>query len=596
MITVRNLQKSFGDQVLFDGAELQINNGDRFALVGPNGSGKSTLFKMLLGEMEADGGEIAMKKGAVVGYLQQENPPASEKKVLEEALSELENPEPSKIARAKAILMGLGFKEANFERQLSTLSGGWAMRAAMAKLLLSSPDLLLLDEPTNHLDLESILWFQDYLKNYKSAVFVISHDRAFINYFCRGIVAVKERELRVYTGNYEKYLEESRREKERLVSAWKRQQDEIRDMEDFIARNRARASTAGRAQSMIKRLEKMEKIELPEELARVRIRFPQPRRAGERVITLRKASKSYPLEEGGEVRVYSDLDFTLYRGVKAAFVGHNGAGKSTLLKMLAGAVKPDAGNRDVGVNVKAGYFSQHRYEQLDPEKTVLEEAVSAAPWMKEVDVRTILGTFLLRGNSVFKKTEVLSGGEKSRLSLVKVLLDPPNALFLDEPTTHLDMDSVDALVAALKDYEGTLCFISHDLYFINSLANHIVHVDSGRVSIYPGDYEYFSRRMEDIRREKNEAAEKVPEAAEGKDWEERREKKNAEKKNLKRIAQLREKVKASHAKIEKLAAEMSDPAIYSNYERVMEITREINALQDGIQAAEREEAELGEIQ
>ncbi|MBI2118783.1 MAG: ABC-F family ATP-binding cassette domain-containing protein [Elusimicrobia bacterium] len=489
MITIKNIHKTFGTQTLFKEAALQINAGDRFALVGPNGSGKSTLFKMLLSEQEPDLGEIQFKRGIEVGYLPQENPPISELTVVDETLAHTPDPDGRITAKAKMILMGLGFKTSDFERKVSSLSGGWAMRVAMARLLLHEPDLLMLDEPTNHLDLESMLWFQNFLLNYRGAIFLISHDRNFVNTICKVIVSVQNQTLKTYHGNYDYYLNERSQEKERLETAYQAEQRKIAEMQDFISRNRARASTASRAQSMIKRLEKLERIELPEESKKIKIRFPQPERCGVRALNLKNLYKSY-----GETKVYENLNFEIERGWKMAFVGHNGAGKSTLIKILSGTIPFDKGERILGLNVKVGYFSQHRTEMLHAEKTVLEEALDNKRHLPEQMVRTILGSFLFPGNAVFKKVEVLSGGEKSRLALVKILLDPPNVLLMDEPTTHLDLDSVEALIISLKEFEGTLCFISHDLYFINALANHIVHVDEGQVTLYPGNYEYFERR------------------------------------------------------------------------------------------------------
>jgi ATP-binding cassette, subfamily F, member 3 len=576
MISLIDVHKSFGQQTLLTGASLQINQGDRFALVGPNGAGKSTLFKMLLGLEEPDGGKLAIKRGATAGYLPQENPPLSDKTVLEQALSEFEDADGKLTARAKALLMGLGFRVTDFEKPVKTLSGGWAMRVAMAKLLLQEPDLLLLDEPTNHLDIDSLFWFQTYLQSYPGAVFLISHDRSFINAVCGAIVSLQNKTLKVYHGDYEKFLAERDFEKERLLSAWKRQQDEIADMQDFIYRNRARASTANRAQSMIKRLEKLEKIVLPPEIKTVKIKFPQPQRVGVRAIALRGVAKAY-----GPVQVYEKLDFELERGWKMAFVGHNGAGKSTLLKMLAGVIPPDAGERFVYPDVKVGYFSQHREGQLDPNKTVLQEALSANRDNGELMVRTVLGTFLFPGDAVYKKTEVLSGGEKSRLSLVKLLLDPPNVMLMDEPTTHLDMASVDALVEALKAFEGTICVISHDLYFLNALADHVVHIERGKVTVYPGDYQYFKHRQAQWHEENPLAVEVPPPAPKAVS-------KEGPKRSPKRTAKLEEELLTLHAKLEELAAQLSDPALYSDYAKVQSVGEEMERVQALIQEKESE--------
>ncbi len=575
MITLKDVHKSFGQQTLLEGASLQINQGDRFVLVGPNGAGKSTLFKMLLGREEPDSGQVSLKKGAVVGYLPQENAPVLDEEILNYALSEFSDPDARLAAKAKAILMGLGFKVTDFSRKMNALSGGWAMRVALAKLLLLEPDLLLLDEPTNHLDIDSLFWFQKYLQSYPGAIFLISHDRAFINAVCRAIISLQDKTLKIYHGDYEHFISERRAEKERLESAYHRQQEEIEKMQEFIDRNRARASTASRAQSMIKRLEKLELIELAPEAKTVRIGFPQPPRVGLKVLSLKNVAKSY-----GNVQVYRDLNFDLERGWKMAFVGHNGAGKSTLLKMLAGVIPFESGQRIIGHDVAVGYFSQHREGQLDFEKTVFEEALSSNRGNSEQIVRSVLGSFLFPGDSIHKKVSVLSGGEKSRLSLVKLLLNPPNVLLMDEPTTHLDMASVDGLIEALKGFEGTICVISHDLYFLNALANHVVHIDGGKITVYPGDYEYFKRRQAQWHEENPQAIavpalEKISKPATP-----------DPKKIARQTAKLEEELSALHAKLEELAALLSDPELYSDYSRVQEIGSEMENIQTLIQTKE----------
>jgi len=593
MITIRNVSKSFGSQTLLEDASLQINEGERFALVGPNGSGKSTLFKMMLREEEADSGEIQFKKGVVVGYLPQENAPTSERTVIQETLDGVEDYSGRKEAEAKAILMGLGFKVSDFDRKVNTLSGGWAMRAAMARLLVKKPDLLLLDEPTNHLDLDSLLWLQDYLAYYEGAVFVISHDRAFINTVCNAIISVQDRTLRAYHGDYEHFLAQRESEKEKLYSAWRMQQDQIAEMEDFIARNRARVSTASRVQSMIKRLEKLELVTLPVETKTVKIRFPQPSRTGTKVLELKNINKVYQVPGHEAIRVYENFDFSLLRGQKMAFVGHNGAGKSTLLKMLAGVIEPDFGERALGLNVKTGYFSQHREGILDPRKTVLQEAMDNDRMNPELMVRTVLGTFLFPGDNVFKKAGVLSGGEKSRLMLVKLLLDPPNVLLMDEPTTHLDIPSVEALVGALKEFEGTLCFISHDLYFINALADSVVHIEKGKTTVYPGNYDYFRHRQQQLQAEEERSAPAVrsgPDAATSDtvNWEDKKRQDSEVRKRLKRADTLKKEMAYSRKTVETLAAKMASPEIYSDYKQVQELGDKVRALENKIAAAAEE--------
>ena len=486
MITLRNISKAFSDQVLLENVSLQINSQDRFALVGPNGAGKSTLFKLILGREEPDEGTVALRSGVTFGYLPQETAEFAGGRVLDEVVDPA-SADSSLVPKAKKILVGLGFQQTDFDRPIAELSGGWQMRVAIARLLVTEPDLLMLDEPTNHLDLESLLWFQSYLQSYRGAIFLISHDREFINSIVDRIVEVRDHKLNVYTGTFEDYLAQKKREEENLLSAYKRQQKEIEELTEYINKFRAKASTASSVQSKIKYLDRMEKIVLPEELLTVGFSFPQPARAGQNVLTLKNLRQSYD----GKKWVYNGLDLTLERGQRIAFVGPNGAGKSTLLKILAGVIPFQEGERKLGYNVQCGYFSQHRAEMFRPGKTVLEEAINTSRSHSEQTVRTVLGSFLFRDKAAFKKVDVLSGGEKSRLGLARLLLDPPNLLLLDEPTTHLDMASVDTLVGALKNYDGTICIISHDVYFLRQLANQVIHVKDGKVTWYPGDYDYF---------------------------------------------------------------------------------------------------------
>ncbi|OGR46789.1 MAG: hypothetical protein A2X40_04380 [Elusimicrobia bacterium GWC2_65_9] len=586
MISIRGLHKSFGDQTLYDGVDLQINAGDRYALVGPNGAGKSTFFKMLLGEEEPDAGSIEWKRGAKAGYLPQENAPIGLDTVLETALAHRTDPDGRETAKAKKILMGLGFKVRDFDRHLSELSGGWAMRAALARLLVEEPELLLLDEPTNHLDLETLLWFQEYLKSYPGAILMISHDRSFIDEVCSAVVAVEERRLKIYRTNYDGFLAEREAARERLLSAHKQQQDEIDAMKEFIMRNRARVSTASRVQSVMKKLEKIKVIELPPSLKAVKISFPQPSRTGTTVLKLKNASKAY-----GPTKVYEGLDFELERGWKMAFVGPNGAGKSTLLKVLGDIIPIDSGERVLGHNVKVGYFSQHREGQLTPERTVLQEAMSVGRSNGDLFTRTVLGTFLFPGDTVHKKVKVISGGEKSRLQLAKLLLDPPNVLLLDEPTTHLDLISVEALVEALKEFEGAICTISHDVYFLNAIADHVVHVLNGKVTVYPGNFEYFQRRQAQLEAEKapvEETAEQKAAAAQANLYEAGKE--------VRRRAKTLEKAKAEldrlHVELETLAHQLSDPDIYADYLRVQKIGEEMERVQFAVQSKEEEVSRL----
>jgi ATP-binding cassette subfamily F protein 3 len=390
-------------------------------------------------------------------------------------------------AKAKQILAGLSFREKDFDRPAREMSGGWVMRAHLARLLTQEPDLLLLDEPTNHLDLEALLWFQGYLQSYPGAILVISHDREFLNQLVGSIVEIRQSKLIRYRGNYDDYLLQREAAEQQLIAAYKSQQREIGRLMEFVNRFRAKNTMATRAQSKLKQIERMDKVEAPTaDDRKLDFHFPQPERSGQRVIKLQDIHFAY-----GSNPVYRGIAFQAERGQRTVLVGPNGAGKSTLLKILAGVLTPSAGERTLGHNVKCGYYSQYRVDMLQPNRTVLDEAFDTPQRLTEQFVRTLLGCFLFTGDDVFKKVDVLSGGEKSRLALVKLLLDPPNLLLMDEPTTHLDMSSIDALAYALDQFQGTLIFISHDVYFIRALANHVVHVNAGQLTHYPGGYQYY---------------------------------------------------------------------------------------------------------
>ena len=362
------------------------------------------------------------------------------------------------------------------------------MRAHLARLLTQEPDLLMLDEPTNHLDLEALRWFQAYLKGYPGAILMISHDREFLNQLIGATCEISHGRLQRYRGNYDSYLEQRAARREQQLAAYKSQQREIESLQRFADRFRAKASLASQAQSKLKQIARMDKLEAPEaEAATVKFRFPQPARSGLKTITLENVEQAYP---GGKT-IYTDLNFAAERGERIVLVGPNGAGKSTLIKLLADVIPFQAGTREVGSNVKVGYFAQYRVETLDAKRTVLQEAQDAPIPVNEQSARTVLGSFLFRGDDVFKPVAVLSGGEKSRLALVKLLMNPPNLLLMDEPTTHLDMASIDALIQALDQYEGTLIFISHDVHFIRALARKVLHIDSGRLTPYAGGYDYY---------------------------------------------------------------------------------------------------------
>jgi ATP-binding cassette subfamily F protein 3 len=617
MLTVSGVGKSYGGRTLFVDAALQINRGDRIGLVGPNGAGKTTLFRLILGEEQPDVGSIALPRGISVGFLPQENAPVAEETVLELAVSI--SPEWTRlwrelgahpqttggtpagqgedwarfdelgghqvVARAKQILHGLGFRETDLDRPARTLSGGWVMRAHLARLLVEEPDLLLLDEPTNHLDLEALLWFQEYLRAFPGGLLVISHDREFLNELVDSIVEIRQSQLVRYWGNYDQYVEQREAQEDQQRAAWKNQQREIARLQRFVDRFRAKNTKASQAQSKLKQIERMVKIEAPAgEEATIDFEFPQPERSGQRVITLRGIHQAY-----GETVVYQGMDFEVERGQRIVLVGPNGAGKSTLLKLLAGVITPQAGSRALGHQARVGYYSQYRIEQLHPDWTVLEEAMATPRAVTELFVRTVVGSFLFRGDDVFKPVRVLSGGEKSRLALVKLLLDPPNLLLLDEPTTHLDIPSTEVLLAALAPFDGTIVFISHDVFFLRSLANHVVHVRDGRLTAYPGGYDYYAEKTASAATIAASVAESRRAAtAETSRAREKRERKRqeAERRQIRSrtlreqrglVDRLEEAIHALERRQAELTGVMEDPTTYADSRRAVDVSREFQA-------------------
>jgi ATP-binding cassette subfamily F protein 3 len=488
MLSVSNVSKTYAGRTLFSGVSFHINRGEKIGLIGPNGAGKSTLFSLLLRETPPDDGQVTMEKGLDFGFLPQESAPVDDVTVLELATSHVtEHHRWEAEPLAKRILSGLAFRESDFHRSARTLSGGWVMRAHLARLLVQEPDLLLLDEPTNHLDLESLIWFQNYLKSYPGAILMISHDREFLNQLTDSILEIGHGRVTRYRGNYDDYLREKAAREEQLLGAYENQQREIAKLKTFADRFKAKANFASRAQDKLKMIDRMEKIDAPVAAAKtVKFRFPQPPRSGQRVLRLGGLDFAY-----GNQPVYQGLDFEVERGQRLVLVGPNGAGKSTLLKLLAGALEPQGGSRELGHNVRLGYFAQYRGDVLNMKHTVLQSAMDLPSRPGEQLARTLLGSFLFHGDDVFKPVAVLSGGEKSRLALVRLLLDPPNLLLMDEPTTHLDMGSIDALIGALSDYEGTLVFISHDVHFIRAMARGVIHIAGGVLTPYSGDYQYY---------------------------------------------------------------------------------------------------------
>ncbi|WP_406945414.1 ABC-F family ATP-binding cassette domain-containing protein [Halobacillus sp. SY10] len=632
LMQLNQLTKRFGAELILSNIKLEVQMNDRIAIVGRNGAGKSTLLKMMAGEMSHDEGNIFKPKETTMGYLAQNTGLQSEETIwnemekvfthlkdLEKELRsmEVQMADPDLLddqkryqqlladydrkqeyfktaggyqyeADIRGVLNGLNFKNFSWDTPINSLSGGQKTRLALGKLLLTSPDVLILDEPTNHLDIDTLSWLEGYLQGYQGAVVIVSHDRYFLDKIVNTVYEIAFQSSKRYHGNYSDYLQKKEADYEQELKRFEKQQEEIKRMEDFIQKNIVRATTSKRAQSRRKQLEKMDKLEKPkDDNQSAKFSFQTAKRSGNDVLKLRNYAFRY---DDSDDYLFDNVSLDLNRGDAVALVGPNGVGKTTLLRTLIGDLEQSKGEKLIGTNVQIGYYDQEQ-TKLNSKKTVLNELWDEYPMKNEKDIRTILGNFLFSGEDVLKPVSALSGGEKARLSLAKLMMQEANFLILDEPTNHLDLDSKEVLEAALVDYPGTLLFVSHDRYFINKIATQVVEMNPEETRLFLGDYDYYvDKKQEEYELQQIEEAERLQnepkqqEVQQKNSFEEDKAAKREERKKNRRIAEIEEEIEQLEARLEENEELLCDPDIYQDHERSLEITEDNTQLQTKLEA------------
>lgn len=618
MINLSGISKRFAHKLLYDDASVALKPGEKIGLIGANGSGKTTLMNIIAGVEQPDSGEVMTPRGFRVGYLEQEFVSPGDKTVIEEvkgaffrnevelqqinqqlavetnaqALERLMNKYETLEhefelkggydleVNCRKVLSGLGFTEDMMSRRCSCFSGGQKMRIALAKLLVEPLDCILLDEPTNHLDLPAIVWLEEFLKNYPGLAVIISHDRCLLNNVVRKVLEISGRKFYTYDGNYDYYVEEKAHRIELIQKTVRLEQKERRKVERFIERFRYKNTRASMVQSRIKRLDQQQQTDIPVEETYIDFRFPPPERSGYEVAKMSGVSKSY-----GSHQVLNNIDFTLLRGEKVAFTGKNGTGKSTLLKIMCGEMEPDTGTVKLGTNVKIGYFSQFYTDQLDSERTVMEEVEKVSNGRSATEVRSILGRFFFSGEDVFKKVGVLSGGEKSRVLLARLFVSDNNVLVLDEPTNHLDMGTQSILLDALEEFEGTVCFVSHDRFFVNTLTTRLLYFDTDGITAYPGTLEEFLERKKEQEAVYSDTGKKenVRRDQKRQEAEERNQRYKMRKQYDIRIEEIEKRLEQLMLEETELEQKLADSASYKDENTIKEITARYSAVRSEIE-------------